>query len=94
MATNAIIKTFEIVKDSLPGLLASSETRPIHTLLFQGTEKAFHGRIVVTFSHVTHADHDLTFHQFALIPLTGVGTALLISNRANFTSLYTDHEGL
>jgi hypothetical protein len=77
MPTNTIVKTCELFKDGVPGLLASSETRTIHTLTFQGTEKAFHGRIVVPFSHVPHADHDLTFHRFALRPMTGVGTTLI-----------------
>jgi hypothetical protein len=77
MSTNAMVKTCELSTDRSPGLLARSETRATHTLPFQGTEKAFHGRMVVTCSHVTHADHDLTFRQFALRLLTGGGTALI-----------------
>jgi hypothetical protein len=39
MSTNPIVKTFEIVKDRLPGFLPGGKTGAIHTLAFEGTEK-------------------------------------------------------
>ena len=39
MAMNAIVKTCEIFKDGLPGLLPRGETSPVHTLPFEGAEE-------------------------------------------------------
>lgn len=77
MSANAIIKTFEIFKDRLSRFLSGGETCAIHTLPFEGAEKAFHGCIVVTISRSTHAHHDASLSQLVLISMTGVGTPLV-----------------
>jgi hypothetical protein len=77
MSTNPIVKTFKIFKDGLSSFLPSEQTRAIHTLAFEGTEKAFHGRMIVTVSHPTHAGDNASFPQLALLSLAGVRAALI-----------------
>ncbi len=67
MSANPIIQTFEICKDRSSGFEPRCKTGAIHTLAFQGAEKALHRCMVVALPDAAHAHHDPSLGQLALI---------------------------
>ncbi len=77
MSAKPIVKTCEVLKNGLPGLLPSGEECVSHTRPFERAEKAFPGRVVVPVSRSAPTHHDASLRQLALIAAPGIGTALV-----------------
>ncbi len=56
--SNPIVEALQILKDGLAGLPPSLERQTAHTFPFQGPEKGFGHRIIVTVAGAAHAHHD------------------------------------
>jgi len=60
MPPDAIIKDFDIFKDSLPGLGPGSVLFKINDLCFEGMKERFHDGIVVAIARTAHTLDETT----------------------------------
>lgn len=77
MPANAVVKTFDILKNDRTCLLSTVKGVALHTLAFEGTEKSLHGGIIVTLAHPRHTHEDVQLPQALLIATTAIGAALI-----------------
>jgi hypothetical protein len=58
VATFAVIKTLDVLKDDEPGLLPGLELVTINTFPFELAPETFHCRVIVTVPGSAHAYHN------------------------------------
>lgn len=73
----AVMEALDVAKDLGPRLLARGKGLVMGELLLQGTEEAFHGRVVVGNAFAAHARREPRFLQLLLIGFAGVLRALV-----------------
>src|SRR5260370_22302698 len=77
MPANSVVKTFDVLENGRTRLLPCTKRVALHTLAFEGTEKALHSGIIITVAHPRHTHDDPQFPQAMQIAGAGIGTALI-----------------